>query len=797
MKILLQLKQTFRRLMRAPGFVAVAVITMAMGIGASTAVFSVLQTLFLKPLPFTAPERLVRLHTADPHRRFPGTRLLPLSAPCYRDLRERQRVFTDVAAFQGTSYILTGPGDAERVKGLRVTGSFFQVLGSLPALGRTLQPMDEGGPRSVVMTNALWRERYGGDASILGRSVVLNGKGHVVVGILPPAFAWQGGPQVFVPDPPRPDELAGPRGTLAFGGIARLKPGVSVDQASRSIEHLGQELQAEFPDAKEWGIGTTGLWESFYGDRRTTMGFLLLTGLFVLVIACANLANLMLSRAISRKRDMALRMALGGDWRGALQPFLADGFVLSLGGAAMGLVLAWGLSGFLRAYLPLERQEGYGMDLGVLVFTLLAACLTTLVAGVVPALLFPKLNLAQNLREGDKGAVGQSAWFRNGLVAAQVALTLALLVSFSALWQSLRKLQQVPMGFQPDQALAFTVRPNEEKYPSDALQSALCRRIIQGIAPLPGVKAVGSISDTPMGGGQTGDFAVPGRELGNLSAHYRGVSPGGFEALGMVLLQGRRFQERDCVERPPCVIVSRSLARRCWPGEDPLGKSIFKRMYDEKGTSFQVVGVVEDVRHGGPAAARDLETIYWPAFGVSWGESVRIVVRAEQPMTLIPALRATLKGIDPDLPLTGIQTLRSVLDTSLEASRTQASLIGLLAGLALSLAAAGIYGVMAFSVTQRTREIGIRKALGGQNWQVVWEIARRSLALTALGLGVGVLLTVALGTVLASQSYGVSATDPLSIALAGLLLGLVALVAAVLPASRAARMNPADVLRSE
>ncbi|HPS79481.1 MAG TPA: ABC transporter permease, partial [Thermoanaerobaculaceae bacterium] len=748
---------------------------------------------------FAQPDRLVYLSTADPNKHFPGSRTLPLSAPCYRDLQERQRVFAGVAASQPRGYTLTGPGETERVPGLRVTGSFFQVLGAQAALGRVLQPSDEHGSSVVVLSHGLWARRYGGDPAMVGQSVILDGTAHLVVGVMPPGFAWPAEPQVFVPDPPNPEELAGARGTLAFNVVARMQSGISVEQARSSMEKLGQQLQEEFPEAREWSIGTTKLWEFFYGDRRPASRLLLLTGIFVLIIACANLANLMVSRAATRQREMALRAALGGGWKERLRPFLADGFVLSIAGGGLGLLLAGGLSGVLRPYVPPELLRSYGLDLRVLGFTLGVSVMTTLVAGLVPTVLLSRLHLARCLREGDRGASGHSQeWLRSVLVTAQVALTLALLVSFGALWQSLQKLQQAPMGFEADRALAFTVRPDAQQLPEEAQQVAFVRQIVRGLSELPGVTAVGSISATPMSGGASGDFIIPGRERESYAAHYRSTSPGGLEALGMTLLKGRGFGDADCQDRPESVIVSRSLAARCWPGQDPIGKTILKKMYDDVGTTFRIVGVVEDVRHEGPAVDRNLETIYWPAHGVGWGDSCRIVVRADgNPMALIPTIRAFVKRVAPDLPLTGIQTLRSVLNTNLETSRTQATLMGLLAAIALGLAVAGIYGVMAHSVALRTREIGIRKALGGQDRQVVWEIVRRGMVLTALGLGAGVVLTAGLGRVLATQVYGVSATDPLSIALASLAFGLVALAASLIPASRAARMSPVDALRSE
>jgi putative ABC transport system permease protein len=793
------IKQALRGLRRTPGFTAVALLTLAVGIGASAAVFSVLQTFFLKPLPFAEPERLVYLHTSDPNKHFPGSRFLSLSAACYRDLRDRQQVFSSVAAYQSNGVTLTGGGDAERVEGLRVSGSFFHVLGVPAAVGRVPQPADESAANVVVLSHGLWARRFGSDPAIAGRAITINGKGFEVVGVMPSTFIWPEQPQVFVLDPPTPEEIGESRGTLAFGAIGRLGDGVSLGQAQAAMDKLAMDLANEFPEAKEWGIGTTGLWEYMYGDRRAASGFLLLIGVFVLLIATANLANLMISRAAGRLRELAIRKALGGNFVDELRPFFADGLVLCLIGGGLGLLLAGGLSELLRSYVPPELLGVYGLDLRVLGFTLVVSMLTALVAGIVPSVLFSRLNLAQTLRQGGRGTAGHSHdWLRNSLVTAQVALTLALLVSFGAVWRSLHTLEQAPLGFQADHALAFTVRPNPLKYPDEAQQASFLRQTVAGLALLPGVKAVGTVNATPMGGGASGDFILPGREGENLSAHYRVVSPGGFAALGTSFLQGRDFVDDDCLDIPESIIISRSLAARCWPGQDPIGKIIRKQFVDEAGTPFRVIGVVEDVRHRGPAVDRNLETIYWPAWGIAFGDKCRIVVRtAGEAMALVPAIRTFMRSADADLPLSDIQSLRSVVAAKLEGSKTQTALLGLLAGIALSLAAAGIYGVLAFSVSQRTREIGIRKALGGQDWQVVWGIARRGLVLTLIGLGIGVLLTLGLGRLLASQIYGVSATDPLFITLASIVFALVAVVASLIPASRAARMDPVEVLRAE
>ena len=798
MTFLIDLRHALRGLPRTPGFTVIAIFTLALGLGASTAVYSVLQTLFLRPLPFAQDDRLVQVYTTDPQKHFPGSRHLPISGAAYRDLQQRQQVFSSVAATQPRGVTLTGVGPAERFVGLRVTGSYFATLGVRPLLGRLLQPSDDYATPAVVLSHKLWSQRWGSNPALIGKSIVLDGKSRVVVGVLTPTFTWRGEPQVFVNDGPTAEEIQGARGTLAFIGVARLKPNVSPEQAGKAMEALNQALATEIPDAKDFGLGLAGLRDAFYGDRSQTAGFLLLTGISVLVIACANLGNLLLSRAAGRQRELALRKALGAGWSGLLRPFLADAMVLSLGGGALGILLAWALSGMLRPYIPSELLGTFGLDRPVLAFALGISLLTALVTGLVPALLFARLDPALVLQAGGRGNTGGTqGWLRNGLVGAQVALTLTLLVSFGALWRSLVHLQKAPLGYDVDQALAFIVRPNPVKFPEDAQQAAFIREIVRAVAQLPGVQAVGSTSDTPLAGGSTGDFLVPGRESEKFNAHYRGVSPGGFKALGVPLLQGRDFVDGDCQPRPTGVIVSRALANRVWPGQDPLGKTVAKFMYGPTATPFQIIGVVEDVRHGGPEADKNLDTIYWPGYGATWSSTDRVVVRSKgNPMTLVPSLREVVRALDPDLPVTA-QPLRAALDQHLEANRNQTGLLGLLAAIALMLAAAGIYGVMAHSVTQRTREIGIRKALGGQNAQVVWDIARRGLVMTAFGLGAGALLALSLGRILATQIYQVSATDPLFLGGAALVLGLVAMAAALIPASRAARVEPALALRSE
>lgn len=793
MLFLRQLRQALRSLLRTPTFTVMALLTLALGIGANTAVFSVIKAVFLKPLPFERPQELVYVHV-DSAKLFPDIPYLPLSGPYYQAIKARQTAFSDVAVYGRRRLTLTGHGDAERLLGMGVTGSFFPLVGVKPQLGRTLLPSDDGGAKVVVLTHGLWMKRFQGDPNILGQILTLGGQGYSVVGVMPPSFHWQADPQFFTADGPTPEQLRGEWMTWAFHGIGRLRPGFSLAQAQADLSRIHADLVREVPKLTQAPLSATPYRTYLYGGQRAKGIMLGLTGGLVLLIACANLANLMVSRAAHRQRELALRQALGGTSMDALRPFLAEGLLVALIGGSLGLVLSLGLTQFLRPFIPVELQSAIGVDGRLLLFAFGMALGTSLFCSLAPALLGDRVNLVADLRHDSRNTQGRRhGWLRSSLVMVQVALSLGLLVGFAILFQSLRKLNQAPMGYRPDKALAFTLSVDEKRTPTWQTSTARIRHVVEAIRALPGVAQVGVASELPMEPGANADYRLPNRENLFLTAYIRTMSPGCVEALGMTLLKGRDFVDADCVETPDTIMVSRSLATRCWPGEDPIGKSLIRQREDGPGT-LRVVGLVEDVRHDGPRVAQNLDTIYYPGFS----DENRIVVRSTgRPSELIGGLRAYLKANEPDLPLAGLEPLSMQLDRALKGDRTLTRLLGLLAGLALCLASAGIYGVMAYSVAQRTREIGIRKALGGRDWQVVWEISRRSLLLIAMGLGLGALLTLGSGRVLEAFVFGVSPTDPLFLALAALVLGLVALAATLIPAATAARIEPAVALRSE
>lgn len=786
------LRTALRSLLLAPLFAGVALLTLALGIGANTAVFSVLKAVFLKELPFEQPRELVYVHV-DNARLFPDQGYLALSAPYFRLLRERQQAFTELAVFSyPRGMTLRGQGEPEAVMGLGATGAFFPLLGVRAHLGRTLLPSDEG-TRAVVLTHAFWRQRLGGDPALVGRTLNLETRDYTVVGVLPPRFRFQYDPDFFTSDGPTPQEQQVQWGAYIQNTLGRLKPGVDLDQARADLGRVHGSLVRDVPRLAEAPLRATPFRTFLYGDQKARGLLLGLTGGLVLLIACANLANLMAGRALQRQRETALRQALGGTRFDGLRPFLAEGLLIALGGALAGGGLALALQRLLLPLVPDELHAAMGLDLPLLLFTLATALGAGLLGALASAWLAARGNLVTGLKEGRSAG---RPWLRNGLVTAQVALSLALLTAFGVLFQSLRKLDAAPLGFEPHRALVFSVSPDSRIHREGEGRAAYVRRVLEACREVSGVTHAAVAQRVPPDFMGKSACLLPDRPELRLTAYTVGQGPGAVAALGMTLLQGRDLAPEDLQDPPHRILVSRSLATRCWPGGDPLGKTL---AWDRPGghVPLTVVGMVEDVRFEGPRKDQDLEALYFPVDGGGLRTSHLILRIQGDPKAVLPGLRARLNALDPDLPLASLRPLKSRLDLRLEKDRHQARLLGVLAALALALAAAGIYGVMAHTVSQRTREIGIRKALGGQNRQVVWEITRRALALIALGLGTGALLALASGNLLKTLVYGVSAHDPLLLALATLVLGLVALLAALVPASRAARIQPAVALRSE
>lgn len=796
MTFLLDLRHALRSLLRAPTFTLVALLTLALGIGAQTAVMSVIKQVFVEPLPYTRPHELVYVHV-DNTKLFPDRGFLALPAPYFRLLRERQQAFSELAIFSYPRHLsLRGQGETSTIMGLGVTGSFFPLLGVKPHLGRTLLPSDEGA-KAVVLTHALWRGRFNGDPAILGRLLNLGGQDFAVVGVLSSTFHWQYDPAYFTSDGPTPQDMQAQWGPYIQNTLGRLKPGVDLAQARADLARVHGNLVQDMPRLAEAPLLATPYRTFLYGEQKARGLMLGLTGGLVLLIACTNLANLMAGRALQRQQETALRQALGGTRMDSLRPFLAEGFLLALGGAGAGMALSLVLRGLLLPLVPDELQAAPALDLPLVLLALVTALGAGLLGTLLAASLASSRNLVTPLKEGGKTGPGQGRpWIRQALVAAQVALSLCLLAAFGVLFQSLHNLDRAPLGFTLDRALALRFTLDPRNHPSPEGRAAQVRQILAAARELPGVTHAALSRRLPPDYLGKESFSLPGAPQVQHTAFGSSLTPGALEALGMTLLKGRDFSASDRTRDPDHLLVSRSLAERCWPGQDPIGKGLVIP-YAAGPRTLTVVGLVEDVRFDGPRGDRDLAALFAPMEASEPAPTYLVVRTLGDPRPMIPVLRARLKALDPNLPTSGLHTLRSRLANHLERDRQQVQLLGVLAAFALALAASGLYGVMAHTVTQRTREIGIRKALGGQNAQMVWEIVRRALAVIALGLGTGALLTLASGRLLASLVFGVSAADPLLLALAALTLGLVALLAALIPASRAARVQPATALRAE
>jgi putative ABC transport system permease protein len=803
-----------RVLAKHRGFTAVAVLTLALGIGANTAIFSVVNELLLRPLPFRDAERLVMLWEVSPNGRRQNT----TSRANFVSWREQSTSFEEMAAFSDQRLSMTGGGgEPEEVSVQLATPELFRILGVEPALGRGLTP--EGGEPpaapEVVLGHGLWQRQFGGDPQVLGRPVTLNGVACTVVGVMPAGFQWHIRSRSGTA---RPAEIwtrlsmnleggeANARGRF-LSAVARLKPGVSQEQAEAEMKTIMARLEQDAPQYnKGSGSEVIPLREQFVGNVRPALLILLGAVGFVLLIACANVANLMLSRAAAREKEIAVRTALGASRTRVVRQLLTESLLLALLGSLLGLLVAWWGIGALVAISPhdLVNLQGVGINLTVLGWTLAVSLLTGVIFGIAPALEATRLNLNDTLKEGGKGSGGQSARsgrLRSALVVAEVALALVLLASAGLMMKSFSRLQKIDTGFETENVLTMVVSLPAGKYTEDAQVVNFFRQATERVRALPGVRAAGMVNFLPLYGGlgsSTG-FKIEGRPAPppgeGPSTNVRAADRGYFGAMGIPLLRGRNFNEADDAEARRVVIVSESLARKHFPGEDPLGKRIDVAMF-EKPTPTEIVGVVGDVRYD--SLTNEAEpTVYFPHPELTYSFMTLVVRTAGDPAEMTPAVRGVLREIDPDQPVSDVRTMEQVMADTVGRARFNTLLFGLFAALALVLSAVGIFGVMNYSVTLRTREIGLRMALGAQPARVLRLVLRQGLVLTLVGIGLGLAGALALTRVMSSLLFGVEANDPATFAAIVLLLAFVSLVACYIPARRATRIDPLVALRYE
>jgi putative ABC transport system permease protein len=811
-----ELRYAFRGLARRPGFTAIAVITLSLGIGATTAIFSVVQAVLLRPLEYEESDRLLKLRGFD---RRDGT-IDNLSPADFLDLARDAKTLASAGAngFVGLFTIGGGVGEPERVGGVNVTAGFFPTLRVQPALGRLFRPEDDtpSAEMTVLLSDGFWRRRFGADPGIIGKAISLNARPATVIGVLPASYR-----HVEI-NPERPADVfaafgfdtAQPnRGGHFIRGVARLKDGVSVEQARAELETIAARLEQQYLTSNvNRGVTVDPLLESMVGESRPVIMLLSAAVIVVLLVACANVANLLLAHGTGRLRELALRAAIGADRRQLVRQMLTESTALSLLGAAGGLLVALWATRVLTtlAATGIPRADQIGLNGGVLVFALIAAVTTSVLFGLMPALHLSKQDLNDALKEGGRSqgaSIGRGA--RELLIVAEVAMSIVLLVGAGLLIRSLWQLQQVNPGFSADKVLAMEVSLPTARY-EEGEQMPFYQRLEERIAAKPGVAAIGAINILPLSanydsrGVQVEDHPKP--EGQGYDPQARSVTPGYFAAMGIPMLTGRNFEAHDVDSGQLVVIVSEAMARKYWPGESSV---IGKRITFNSGIPTErqqvvggpgsrlVIGVAGNVKHLG-LDEDEVPMFYTPHTQQPSYHTMRVVVRADaEPAALARMVREELTQMDREVPLSQVTTLSRALDATVAAPRMRANLLGLFAALAMVLAAIGVYGVVAYMVGQRTQEIGVRRALGAKAADVMMMLIREAMRPVAVGIVIGVAGAYAMTRLLAAMLFEISATDVITYVAACAVLAVAALAASIVPARRALGVDPITAVRGQ
>ncbi len=812
------LRYAWRGLRQRPGFTLVAVVTLALGIGANTAIFSVVNGVLLRPLPYDHPDRLAMVwghRTQEP--------LAELSVPEYWELGERTHAFARVGAYADGSATLTGAGAPERLRVGYMTAGVPAVLGVAPVVGRGFGREEDlpGGPAAVLLSDALWRRRFGADPSVVGRALTLDDTPVTVVGIMPPGFQlpdhYEGtGMELWAPLQLDAAADRSDRGWHFLDVVGRLRNGATLEGAAAETSALMRGMRAEHPTeyAAEFDGTSTSVIGEVVGDVRPALLVLLGAVALLLLIACANVAGLLLARADTRQREIALRTALGAGRSRLVRQLLTESVLLAAAGGVVGALLAvWGIRGLvLAAPASVPRLDAVGIDVRVLGFTAALTILTGVLFGLAPALHAIRGDLTGALTDGARaGTAGGRQRTRRLLVAGQIAIALVLVTGASLLVQSFLRLRQVDPGFRPEHLLTARIELSTVRYATSDSRRTFYRELLDRLGRVPGVRSAAMARALPMTGKlEIGDwsFVLEGRSASPPlpsdwhPADWQAVSPGYFATMGIPILRGRDFTADDRVGAPGAIVVNRTLARQAWPGEDPVGQRVLLGGGSVDSVWRTVVGIVGDVRHRGlstePRPEMYLPYAQFPAGTGSVTPSVSIVLRAAgDPEALVPSLAATVRGVDPDIPLSSVQTMEQAMGSWAAERRLVMLLVTGFALVALTLGAVGIYGVMAHLVGQREREIGIRMALGAVPDQILRLVVSQSAWLVAGGIAAGTAAALAAGRLLAGLLFHIRPTDPLTFVGTALILVVVAAAATVAPALRAVRTDPAHALRSE
>ena len=789
----------FRGLWKRPAFTVIALVALALGIGANTAIFSLVNAVVLRPLPYPEPDQLVWVWG-----RFSGGNRASVSPPDYLDYRSQNKTFEQLAATVTVTApaTLTGGGEPERLNASVVTGNYFQALGVAPMLGRgfSLDNEKPGNDQVTIISHELWQKRFAGNPGIVNQRIVLDSKSFEVIGVMPKDLTFPQNADLWVPLNFDADPDMKVRAAHFLRPIGRLKPGVTVAQAQSDTDAIAAQLAQQFPESnKSWNLRLEPLRERLIGSSKTTLFILFGAVGFVLLIACANVANLLLVRATARQREVALRTALGASRLRIVRQLITESLLLGLVGGALGALLAaWGID--LLVTLTRDSVPPTAVvriDATVLGFTFLVSLLTGLLFGLVPAFRTVKLNLSDALKEGAKSS---EATFKNRtrglLVIFESALAVILLVGAGLLIRSLIALQKTNPGFDANNVLTMRVDLPTGKYDTAEKSSNFFQQLEQRLAGLPGVQSVGFITELPLTG-QPNDapFTVEGRAPVDpdqkFGADFRRVNRHYFEALRIPLLRGRNFTDQEVRDSARVIVVSESLVNQAFPNEEALGKRLLTVLSDKP---FEIVGIVGDIRH------RALEfqpyaTMYLPTIRPA---RTNVALRTQgDPLSLVPAVRKEVAAIDRDQPIAAVRTMDEWVERSTSTPRYRTTLLGLFAALAMILAATGIYGVMSYSVAQRTHEIGVRMALGARRSEVLGLIIRQGMLLVTIGVVIGLAGAFALTRVMSSLLFGVGTKDPVTFVAVAVLLSVVALIACYMPARRATKIDPLEALRYE
>jgi predicted permease len=799
-----------RSLLKHPGFTAIVVVTLAVGIGASSAIFSVVNTVLLRPLPYAQAERIVAIQevTADGKR-------VQVTPANFLDWRAQNTVFEQLAAILTRPANLALADQAERIDLAMTSANFFSVFGTAPERGRLFIPADEqaGHAPVVVISHALWQKRFGGDGSLVGKPITLDGVSYTVVGIAPAGFQYPDKTDVWVPPfrlAPVVSERMDPTQVRGFGmlaAVALLRPGVSLNQAKSEMETITARLRQQFPDTNNRRFNrVVSLHTHLVGETGAMLWLLLGAVSFVLLIACANVANLLLASAATRQKEMAIRTALGASRFRVMRQLLTESLILAFAGGAMGLLLAiWGVA-LITKLLPQDfpRLTEINLDWRVLAFTLLASVLTGILFGLAPALQISKTDVQESLKESGRGSSSSRRHnrLRNLLIVGEVALSVVLLVGAGLLFRSFLQLQAVNTGFTPQQVLTVRLSPAGSKYRLDADYIAFYSQVIQRVSAVPGVESVGAINTLPLDKGPTAGFRIEGRPPLTIDkwpgGNYRTVSTDYFHTMNIPVVQGRAFTERDTETTPLVIMINQALANRDFPNENPVGKRINLGNLDPKGQPvwWEIVGVAANVRSL-ELREEAVPEFYLSALQDSFSNMFVVVRTSVEPASVAASVRRAAAEVDKSAAVSDVKTMDHIVNDSVTQPRFNLFLLGLFSGIALLLSAAGIYGVTAYSVTQRTHEFGIRIALGAQVGDVLRMILRQGMLLISVGIAIGLVAAFAMTRLLRTLLFGVTVTDPLTFVAITLLLTLVALLACYIPARRATKVDPLVALRYE